>query len=168
MIRRVQGDIEARQPQRHAQCERQHDKPAYGAQSAERPGEDDNCRSDAEIDEIGERIQLRSETRSCLEQPCYPAIDCIENGGQDNRPDRDIVAMLDGHADGGEPGAQCQQREHGRNENTDRHFTAAKTDGAPPLWPRLFRVRRFFGFEWRKYMAHLRSSKLTIHSCRIR
>ena len=71
-------------------------------QIVERPVEHDDGRRHAEIDEIGKRIELGAESRRGLEQPRDAAVDAVEKGGEHQRGDGQVPAMLDGHADRGQ------------------------------------------------------------------
>ena len=59
-------------------------------------------RCHAEIDEIGKAVELGAEPGLCLERARQPPVDAIEQGRDDDQRDGHLVALLDGHADGGE------------------------------------------------------------------
>ena len=63
LIGAVDGDIEARKPQRGTQRENHHDDPAETLLVVERPSENDNRRRNAEIDEVRQRIELGAKAR---------------------------------------------------------------------------------------------------------
>ncbi len=101
----VERHVEARQAQGGREREDHHAYPAEALQVAEPPGEDQECRRHAEVDEIGEAVELGAEARRRLEQARNAAVDAVEHCGEHDRRQRQLVAPLDGHADGGQAGA---------------------------------------------------------------
>ena len=118
--------------------------PAEAVQIVERPVEHDDGRRHAEIDEIGEAVELGAEPRRGLEQARHPAVDAVEQGREYERRHRQIPAMLDAHADGGQAGAEPDQRDDARDQHPDRHLAAGE-DGRPSL------AFVAFGIERRKH-----------------
>ena len=61
-----------------------------------------------------------------LQRARQPAVDAVEQGGDDDERDRHLVAQLDGHADGGQAGAQAEQREEVRHQHAHGDAAVAK------------------------------------------
>ena len=87
--------------QRRAHGEDEHRDPAQALEIVERPVEHDDGRRHAEIDEIGEAIELGAEPRRGFQQPRDAAVDAVEKRREHERRHRQVPAMLDAHADGG-------------------------------------------------------------------
>ena len=103
------------------------DDPAEAArQAAEPPDEHDHGRRDAEVDEVGEAVELGAELGLRLERARQPAVDAVEQGGDHDQRDRHLVALLDRHADGGEAGAQAEQREEIRHQHAHGDLAVAE------------------------------------------
>ena len=58
----VERHVEAREPERRADREHEHGDPAQAVQILERPVEHDDGRRHAEIDEVGEAVELGAES----------------------------------------------------------------------------------------------------------
>ena len=87
------------------------------------------------------RIELGAEARLGLEQPRDAPIDAVEKRREDERGNGQVPAMLDGHADRGQPGAQPEQSEDVGDQHPRRHLAARRTP-APAACGRLFQDRR--------------------------
>ena len=68
--------------------------PAERAQLVERPDIDQDRRGDAEIDEIGERIELGAEARRRLQEARDAPVDAVEGGGDGDQRDGQLEALL--------------------------------------------------------------------------
>src|SRR5262249_19138136 len=79
----------------------------------------------AEVDEIGEAVELGTEARRALEHACYPPVDAVKRGRKHDRRYRPFELVLEGKANRGEPGAQREQRDQVRQQRADRD--ASKT-----------------------------------------
>ena len=119
-----------------------HDPTEAPWQAAETPDEDENGRRNAEVDEIGEAVELGAELRLGAQRPRQPAVDTVEQRGDDNERDRILVAQLDGHADRGQPGAEAEQREEVRHQHAHGDAAVAKQDPAPPAALALLQPRQ--------------------------
>ncbi len=71
----------------------------------ESPNEQDHRRRDAEIHEVGQAVELGAEPRLRFERARQASVNPIEQGGDDDERNGQLVAQLDRHADGREPGA---------------------------------------------------------------
>ena len=101
--------------------------PAEAArQAAEAPDEHDDRRRHAEVDEVGEAVELGAEAGLRLERAREAAVDAVEQGGDDDQRDGQLVALLDRHADGGEAGAQAEQREEVRHQHAHGDLAVAE------------------------------------------
>ena len=78
--------------------------------NAEPPDEEEDGGRDAELHEVGERIELLAELRRGAEIAREAAVEPVEDDGEDDRGDNQVEAVLHRHADGGQPGAERQQR----------------------------------------------------------
>ena len=116
--------------------------PRPRGRATETPDEDDHGRSDAEVDEVGEAVELGAELRLGSERARQPAIDAVEQRRDDDEPDRILVSQLDGHADGGEAGAEAQQREEIGHQHAHGDAAVAKQDPAPPAALALLQPRQ--------------------------
>src|SRR5262245_36157956 len=124
----VERHIEARKPQRRAHREYEHGDPAETVQVLKRPVEHDDRWRHAEIHEVGEAVELGAEARRNLEQTGDAPIDAVEEGREYERCHREIPTRLDAHADGGEAGAESDEREDVRDEDPDRHLAAGEDE----------------------------------------
>ena len=95
-------------------------------QILERPVEHDDGGGDAEIDEVGQTVELGAEARGGLEHARDAAVDAVEKGGEHQRRDGEVEAVLDAHPDRGQPGAQPNQRENIGDQHPDRHLAASE------------------------------------------
>jgi hypothetical protein len=75
------------------------------------PEIEDEPRRDAEIDEIGKRIEFGAEARRALEDTRDAAVETVKNGGGDNGVDRVFEAAFDGETDRRQPERQREQRD---------------------------------------------------------
>src|SRR5262249_8002410 len=109
-------------------------------QLVQAPEVEDHRRRDAEIDEVGEAVELGAEPRRALEQPCDASVDAVEHRGEHDRRDRPFELALRGEADRGQPRAQGWQRD-------DVRYQRAYRDGPEPAATAGQRI----GFERRKW-----------------
>ena len=100
-------------------------------------------RRDAEIDEIGEGIELGAEARGALEQARHPPVDAVEGGRDQDGEDGRLETSLEGKADGRQAEAERDQGDHVRGDDAERH----RLEQAPA---RLHRIGRERG----KQVAH--------------
>ncbi len=69
---------------------------------AEPPVEDQERRRHAEVDEVGEAVELGAEARGRLQEARDAPVDAVEQGREHDGAQRQLVAPLDPHADRGE------------------------------------------------------------------
>ena len=84
---------------------------------------------DAKIDDVGKRIHLHAEFRRCLQKPCDPTIDPVEEGCQQHHRDSEFEPSLEGKSDPGEAGADRQHRDQVGDHQADRDLAQARTTG---------------------------------------
>ena len=87
-------------------------------------------RRDAEIDEIGERIELGAEPRRALERARDPAVEAVEHGGGDDGDDRPFDRALHREADRGQAEAERQQRDEIGHQQPQRHRAGSRARGS--------------------------------------
>ena len=104
----VDRHVEAGEPQRGGEREDHHADPAEALQASEPPVEDEERRRDAEVDEIGEAVELGAKAGGRLQEARDAAVDAVEQGREHDGAERQLVAALDPHADRGQPGAQSR------------------------------------------------------------
>ncbi len=121
----VDHHIEAGEPQPGADREHHSGDPAGRFQLMQAPEIEDQRRGNAEIHEVGEAVELGAEARGSLQQPRQTAVDAIENGGEHDRRQRQLVAVLERQADRGQSGAQRQQRDDVRHQHAHRNAAEA-------------------------------------------
>ena len=113
--------VETREAQRAGDAEHQRRQPAQALHLVE-PGEiEHDPRRDAEIDEVGERIEFRAEARSAFERARDPAVEAVEHRRGGDRAHRPFDRALEGEADRRQPEAERQQRDEIGNEQAQRH-----------------------------------------------
>ena len=100
----------------------------------------DQRRRHAEVDEVGEAVELGAEARRALEHPGDAAVYAVEERGEDDGGEREVEPALDRHADRRQPGADRQQRDEIRHQHAHGH-------GAETAAPRLGTLRTE-GAEW--------------------
>ena len=138
----VERDVEAGEPQRGGQREDHHADPAEALQAAKAPVEDEERRRHAEVDEIGEAVELGAEAGGRLQQARDAAVDAVEQGREHDGTERQLVAPLDPHADRGEPGAQASSvKKFGTSMRTGTWRW--RNSGMPPAPARLFLKPRY-------------------------
>jgi hypothetical protein len=103
--------VEACQAQRAAGREQQRKRPADRLHLVERPEIDQNRGRHPEAQKVGQRIELGAELGGDLEETRRAAVQTVEDPGQDDQYDRQLVAVVEGVADRGQPGAQAQHGE---------------------------------------------------------
>ena len=116
----VDHHVEAGEPQARGDGEHHRGDPAGGFEVVQSPEIEDQRRRDAEIDEVGKAVELGAEARGALEEPRQPAVDAVEDCGEHDGREREIVALLERHADRGEPRAQREQRDDVRHQRAHR------------------------------------------------
>ncbi len=84
--------------------------PAGRFQIVQTPEIEDQRRRDAEIDEVGQAVELGAEARGSLEEPRQAAVDTVEDRREHDGREREHIAVLERHADRGQAGAQRQER----------------------------------------------------------
>ena len=97
----VDHDVEAREAKPGANGKSHRRDPAGRLQIVQAPEIKDQSRRHAEIDEIGEAVELGAKAGGSLQQPRQPAVDAVKEGGEDDRRERKPVAVLERHADAG-------------------------------------------------------------------
>ena len=98
--------------------------------------EQHESRRDAEIDEIGERIELRPEARGALQRARDAAVEAVKDGGADDGDHRPFDRPFHREPYRRQAETQSQQRYDVREEEPHRHRPKA-----PPA-PRFARARR--------------------------
>ena len=116
-----QRGVEAGEPQPRADREDERADPAERGELVEPPDKQEERRRDAEIDEVGERVELLAKARGGAEIARQPPVDAVEDDGEDDRRDCEIEAVLDRHADRGQPGAEPEQRHEVGQDGGERH-----------------------------------------------
>jgi hypothetical protein len=76
---------------------------------------------DAEVEEIGERIELRAETGGALERARDPPVEAIENRRAGDRANRPFDRSFHGEADRSHAEAERDQRHDVGQEKAQRH-----------------------------------------------
>ena len=107
----VDHHVEAREAQPGADRKHQRRDPARRFQFLQAPEIEDQRRRHAEIDEVGEAVELGAEARGALEHARDAAVDAVEQRRHHDRGDRPVDLAFDRDADGGQPRAQRQQRD---------------------------------------------------------
>ena len=127
-IRIVDHHIEAGEPQAGANGESHRGDPAGRFQIVQAPEVEDQRRGYAEIDEIRQAVELGAKARGSFQEPRQAAVDAIKNGGEHDSRERKRIAVLERHANGGEPGAKREQSDEVRRQRA--HGDAAETAAA--------------------------------------
>ena len=91
----------------------------------------------AEIDEVGEAVELGAESRRALEHPREAAIDAIEQGGEDDGGHRPFELAFDRKPHPGQAGAERQQGNEIGQQRAHRNL--------PEATAHLLRAGRFEG-----------------------
>ena len=125
LVRIVDHHVEAGKPERGADGEHHRGDPARRFQIVQAPEIEDQRRRDAEIDEVGQAVELGAEARGAFEEPRQAAVDAVEKGGEDDRGERQHIAVLERHADRGEAGAERQQRDDVGHQSAHRNAAEA-------------------------------------------
>ena len=118
---RKQRRVEAGEPEPRADREDERADPAERGEIVEPPDEDEDRRRDAEIDEVGEQVELLAEARGGAEIARQAPVDAVEDDGEDDPRDGEVEAVLDRHADRRQPGAKAEQRDEVREDGGERH-----------------------------------------------
>src|SRR5690554_712352 len=90
----VRPGVEARQTQRTAHREEQHDHPPQHVPFRHRPKVKNRGRSHHEAEKIREAVEVRSKARSGFQQTGHPSIEAVENAGRDNRKHRALFFLV--------------------------------------------------------------------------
>src|SRR5208282_1966288 len=102
-------------------------------QIVQAPEVEDQRRRDAEIDEVGQAVQLGAEARGSLQEPRQTAVDAVEDGGEYNCRERENIMVLERHADSGQAGAERQERNDVRHQRAYRNAAETPPPQAPVL-----------------------------------
>ena len=122
--------VEACQPQGCSGHIDEGGQPAPLAHAGERPRVDDQCRRGPEGDHVGQRVVLLAEHALAVGQACHPAIEAVEEHGQEDGDGRPLELAVHGHHDGIETGKQV-----GRGEGVGQ-----QVDAPPVPHGRLWRL----------------------------
>jgi hypothetical protein len=102
--------------------------PAGRLELVQIPEIEDQRRRDAEIDEIGETVELGAEPRRALEHARDAPVDAVEHGRKHDGAERDLEPAFDREPDGGQSGAQRQQGDQVGHQRAHRD----RPEAAPP------------------------------------
>jgi hypothetical protein len=91
----------------------------------------DQRRRDAEIHEIGERIELRPEPGGAPQGARQAAVETVEHGGGDDRDHGRLVLAVDGEPDCREAHAEREQGHEIGKDDPDRNRPKAERPRAP-------------------------------------
>ena len=98
-VRIVDHHVEAREPQRAADREHHRGDPADIAEFVQAPEIEDQPRRAAEVDEVGEAVELGAEPRLALDQARDAAVDAVERRGEHDRRQRPFELALEREPD---------------------------------------------------------------------
>ena len=132
-VRVLDLHVEARKPQRRADREHHRGDPADIAELLQAPEIQDEARGDAEIEEVREAVELRAEARGALDHARDPPVDGIEHRGEHDRAERELEAAFEREPDGGQPGAQREQRDDVGQERAQRDLAQSPEPAFPPF-----------------------------------
>ena len=91
LVRILEHHVEAGQPKGAGHRKKQRGHPAEALDRMEIGDEQNKNRRDAEVDEVGKRIEFRAEPRSALESPRNSAVETVEDRRARNCADRPFV-----------------------------------------------------------------------------
>ena len=128
-VRIVDHDVEAGEPQAGADREHHGGDPADVAELVQPPEIEDQRRRDAEIEEIGEAVELGAEARRALEHARDAPVDAVEQRGEHDRVERPFELALDRQPDPGQAGAEREQRDQVRQQRAERDLPEAPALG---------------------------------------
>ena len=158
-IRVIERDVETGEPQRAGNGEDQRRKPAEAFELMQVPEIKDQARRDTEIDEIGERIELRPETGRAAQRPREAPVEPVENRGDNDDKNRDLELPFDGKTDARQAHRKRQQCHEVGQDDAQRHRPDAPPahESEPALaLPRLASMHRKSS---RQRIAHRRLLK---------
>ncbi len=118
-------DIEARQTQRAGNREDKRGEPAEAFDLMQIPEIENERGRDAEIDEIGKRIEFRPEARGAAQRARQTPVEPIENGGDDDGKHRNLKLAFRGKANAGQAHRQREERDHIRQNDLKRNGAEA-------------------------------------------
>src|SRR5262249_4991368 len=99
--------------------------PTEIAELAQSPEVEHQRRRDAEVDEVGEAVELGTKTRGALEHARDAAIDTVEQRGENDGSDRPFELVLDRKPDRRQSPAQREQRDQVRHQRAHRNEAEA-------------------------------------------
>ena len=91
---------------------------------------------DAEIDEVGEAVELGAEFRLALDHARDAAVDAVEHGGEHDRRDRQLHPPFGGQPDRGQARADRQQRDDVGHQHPHRDRAKPAAAQFRAIWDR--------------------------------
>ena len=123
----VDHHIEAREAQRAGDREDEHGEPAEPLDLMQRPQIQQQSRRDAEIDEIGKRVEFGAKARRAFQRARKASIESIEHRRRHHRRHGGFETPFDRIADRGQPHRQREQRDEIGQHDAQRNVAEAKT-----------------------------------------
>ena len=117
----VDHDVEAGEAQRAGHREQERRDPAEVLGRVQVGDVEHERRRDAEVDEVGERIELGAEARGSLQRPRDPSVETVEHGGARDRAHRPFDRPLHRQADRGQAKAEREQGDDVGDQEPERH-----------------------------------------------
>src|SRR5215218_2550395 len=111
LLRGIDTSVEAREPQRTTDCERERGNPSEARCILKRPEKQDQRRRSSESDIVAERVQLGTELALGPQQSGDAAVETVQHARKDDRAESPLPLAPDGQANAREAKAQRHRRD---------------------------------------------------------